>query len=390
MKSVVGAVARVEWLSAVRDRRALLSALVFPLVGPVMIGFMFTGLARTMGSGEAPALTIRGGEHAPQLMSWLRGRGLQLHAAPTDADAQVRDGRLDVLIVIKPDFPGDFVAGEPAEIEVIADYARTSSAADVRRAQQLLRAYSGSVASFRLLARGIHPNVISPIKLSEVDLATPQKHSANLLTVVPLFVILACFIGGMQVAIDSTAGERERGSLEALLLNPVPRGQLALGKWLVTTGFSATSAVITLLLSVLSLRLAPLEELGVRGDLGVLQVVLIAMVVLPLAPLASAAQLYVATFARSFKEAQTWLSVLLFLPMIPGVIATIMPIRPSTWMFAVPALSQQLLITDALRGEFPSSAMVVIAAVSSFACAGVGVWATGRMLSRERIIFAGQ
>ena len=390
MRDTVRAVVTVEWRSAVRDRRALLSALIFPMVGPILVGFMFTGIARTIGADDTPSLTIQGAQHAPGLMSWLRVHGLTLHAAGEDAAAQVQAGALDVLVVIEPGFDANFAAGKPATVQVIADYARPASAAHVRRAQQLLQTYGATIASFRLLARGVHPGILQPLKVEEVDLATPEKHSAKLLTVVPLFVILACFIGGMQVAIDATAGERERGSLEALLLNPVPRSHLALGKWLVTTAFSATSAVLTLLLSVISLSLAPLEEIGMRGGLGLTQITLIAALVLPLAPLASAAQLFVATFARSFKEAQTWLSLLLFIPMIPGFIASVVPIRPEVWMYAMPPLAQQLLITDALSGVVPAWWAVALAASASLLFAGVAVWGTGRMLDREHIIFAGQ
>ncbi len=384
------AVVRMEWRSAVRDRRALLSALVFPLLGPVLVGVMFTGLARTYASDGAPTLTVRGAEHAPGLMAWLRGQGLELQTAPADADLQVRDGRLDVLVDVPADFAARFRAGRPATVHLVADFARPKSAAERRRARHLLQAYSSGLASTRLLARGVHPSVVTPLAVDEVDLATPQQHSANLLNVVPLFVIMACFIGGMQVAIDATAGERERGSVEALLLNPIPRADIAAGKWVVTVAFSLISALLTLVLSVVSMNLAPLEELGVQGGLGAAQVALIAALVLPLAPLASAAQLFVGTFARSFKEAQTWLSLLLFVPMIPGFVMNVAPIQPKLWMYAVPALSQQLLVTSALRGEVPGPLAAALGVVGCLLLAALALWGTGRMLQREQIIFSGQ
>ena len=389
MRRTIVAVATMEWRSAVRDRRALLSALIYPLVGPILVGLMFTGMARTLGADSVPSLTIEGAEHAPGLMAWLRDKGLTLHAAPQDARTRVQRGDLDVLVVIPPGFREHFSQGKAADVQLIADFARPSAMADVRRAQALFQGYGASIASFRLLARGVHPGIMHPLKVEEVDLATPQKHSAKLLTVVPIFVIMACFVGGMQVAIDTTAGERERGSLEALLLNPVSRAHLALGKWLITTTFSLMSALLTLGLSVVSLTLAPLEEIGLRSGLSVTQVLLVAALVLPLAPLASAAQLFVATFARSFKEAQTWLSLLLFMPMIPGVVASVMPIQPTTWMYAIPSLGQQLLITDALGGQPISAWSICLAATVSLTCADAAVWATGRMLDRENIIFAG-
>jgi sodium transport system permease protein len=246
------------------------------------------------------------------------------------------------------------------------------------------------LAGFRLLARGISPDVVQPIRIDRIDLATPRRHSANLLHVVALFVILAVFIGGMQVAIDTTAGERERGSLEALLLNPVPPSRLIAGKWLVSVLFGAVSAIVTLLLSAIILPQIPLENVGLVLHLGWREILLMLAIVLPLAPLAAAAQLLVASFARSFKEAQTYLSLLLFVPMIPGFAAQILGYTTAWWMLPIPALAQQVLIGDLLRGEPLAASSMLLAAASCFALAMLALRLTGRLYARERIIFAGQ
>ena len=134
------------------------------------------------------------------------------------------------------------------------------------------------------------------------------------------------------MAIDTTAGERERRSLEPLLVNPVSRSALTVGKWLATCVFGLVAALLTLALSLLMMRFVPLEQLGMQLSLGGRQVVLMALAVAPMALLASALQMFVATFARSFKEAQTYVSLLLIVPMLPGLVTAVYPLQTAAWM----------------------------------------------------------
>lgn len=386
----VRAVIRKELLDALRDRRSLLSALVFPLVGPLLIGLMLAGVSKTVAGDDTDPLPVRGRDHAPELVAYLEQSGFDIGPAPNDAERAVREGDEDIVLIIPEGYGPAIRAGESATLRLVLDRSRTAGAGRVRRVRATLQAWGARMAAFRLLARGVHPELIAPLEMDIVDLATPEKHSANILAVVPIFVILSLFIGGMHVAIDTTAGERERGSIEPLLLNPVSREALIAGKWAVTVLFSLISAILTLLFSVLVLAFVPLEELGVTLRVGPAEIALLLLATLPLAPLASAVQLWVATFARSFKEAQTYLSLLLFLPMIPGVVSSVLPLRAAWWMYPVPALAQQTLVTDVLRGEPASALAFAAAALSSLALAALCVWATARAFRRERIIFSGQ
>ena len=388
--SALRAVVVKEWFDALRDRRSLFSALIFPLVGPILVGVMFTTISHTFSADEEDELPVAGAQHAPQLIAYLESAGLAVIDPPADVEAAVRDGDVDAVLVIDEGFGEAFASGHSAPVRLVVDRSRTSAAALRRRVGGALDAYGMRVASLRLLARGVHPEVVRPVEVSVHDLATAEKKSANILLVVPIFVIMATFIGGMHVAIDSTAGERERGSMEPLLLNPVPTMTLVTGKWLVTVAFSVVSAVLTLMFSGLVLMLVPLEDLGIGLRAGPAEALLILLAVLPLAPLASGLQLLVSTFARSFKEAQTYLSLLLFLPMIPGFIGSILPLRTALWMYPVPALSQQVLITEVLRAEPTSWLGFVVAGGTTIALGLVCVWATSLVFRRERIIFTGQ
>lgn len=384
------AVAYKELLDAARDRRALLSALVYPLVGPVMMALMFFGIERNLAGEDTVELAVAGAANAPGMMTFLREHGVEIIAAPADPEAAIAAHEHEVVLAIEPAFSADFRAGKRARVQLYLDGSATASASIRRRISGLINAYSGRLAGLRLLARGVDPAVVQPLDVELVDLATPRRHSANLLHIVALFVILAVFVGGMQVAIDTTAGERERGSLEALLLNPVPVGTLVAGKWLVASLFGAVSALLTLLLAALVFPLIPMETIGLALHVGPVEVAAIALIIAPLAPLAAASQVLFATFARSFKEAQTYLSLLLFVPMMPGFAAQILGFGSEWWMFPIPALGQQVLIGDLLRGDAVSwagwAASVVSCGLLTWAC----IAATSRLFRREGIIFAGQ
>jgi sodium transport system permease protein len=241
----------------------------------------------------------------------------------------------------------------------------------------------------RLLARGVDPKLARPVGIEDVDTATPQRHAANILNMVPMFVMLAIFVGGMFVATDSTAGERERKSLEPLLLNPVSRDALTLGKWLATTIFSSIGLVITLVGSVVALSRVPVGEIGLTLTFDTAQGVAVFAALLPLSFAAAGIQMLVASFARSFREAQTYLSVLTLLPTLPAVFLMLNPMKSEAWMAGVPVLGQQALLIDVLRGEPTPAWMFALAGGVALGLGLACVWATARLFEREKIIFGG-
>ena len=256
---------------------------------------------------------------------------------PADPDAAVRDGDVDLVLVIDEDYGEQFRSVEPAVVRIVHDSSRTASLSSIRRTRNLLRGYSSEVGLLRLLARGVSPGVMQAVRVDDLDLATPAQTAARFFSMLPMFLILGSFIGGLNVAIDTTAGERERQSLEPLLVNPVSRSALTAGKWLTTSVFSLASAWLTLAAFVFMMRFVPLEELEMQLSLGGQQLLLMAVACGPMALFASSLQMFVATFARSFKEAQTYVNLLIFVPMIPGMVAQVYPLQPAPWMMLVPA-----------------------------------------------------
>jgi sodium transport system permease protein len=233
----------------------------------------------------------------------------------------------------------------------------------------------------------VSPQLAATIEVQEEDVASPQKVAAKILNMIPLFLLMSAFIGGMHLAIDTTAGERERGSLEPLLVNPVPRVTLVLGKWLSGVVVTWLALAVSTAGFVIAVGRVPLQDLGVRATLGPREVLGTLAAVAPLSLFSVALQMWVATFARSFKEAQTYLSLLVMVPTFPGLVLSLNPVRTQAWMMAVPTLNQYLLVNGTLAGEALPASYFAIAAASTLLAAALCVAAVTFLLGRERIIF---
>ncbi|MEM6291257.1 MAG: ABC transporter permease, partial [Myxococcota bacterium] len=207
-------VARKELLDGIRDRRSVTSALLVPLFGPVLIAVMFTVILTEEADDGPIALPVVGPENAVALVEHLASADIEVVAPPEDPRAAVADGDEDVVLEIPPDFEAEFRSGRPAPLSLYVDSSRREARVPIRRVRAAIEGYGAKVGTLRLLARGIDPQLARPIALGDVDTATPQQKAANLLAMVPMFVMLAIFVGGMFMATDATAGERERKSLE--------------------------------------------------------------------------------------------------------------------------------------------------------------------------------
>jgi sodium transport system permease protein len=380
-------VARKELRDAFRDRRAVYSLLFGSLVGPALVAFMFNAIADRQREIEDITLPVVGMQYAPALVDWLRQQsGVRVVEGPTDAEAAVRDRREDVVVVIPEDYAKKFRASSPVEVAVVSDGSRAAARPKVQRVRGLLQRYSGEVAALRLIGRGVSPAVVTPIRVEDREVSSAQQRAAQILNFIPLFIVLAAFTGGMQIATDSTAGERERGSLEPLLVNPAPRVAIASGKWLAAALSAALSVGLTTGLCLLLLRAIPLQDLGIRFRVGPQQVAWLLAAVVPLCLLSTGMQTYLSTFARSFKEAQTYMGYLILIPALPGALSSIYPIASQPWMYPIPILGQHLLAIEVLGGRTPSPLMFLLAALSAIAVSFVLARLTTRMLGSERVV----
>lgn len=381
------AIFRKELKDHLRDRRSILSGLIMPVLGPLLLLLMFTLMASWMREDRPLLVPVAGGQNAPNLIAFLQRAGAIVETAPADYEAQVREGKLDLALAVPDDYGKEFGAGRSAPVQLIADSSRNKSRPQVLRARRLLEVYVRRMSALRMIARGVSPTLVAPLDLTDVDLATPEKTAANVLSVIPLFLLMAVFVGGLHLAIDATAGERERGSLEALLVNPVSRGAVVVGKWLAVVAATVAAVLISLAGFKLAIARVPLQDLGVKFHLGLPEALGLLAACLPLCLFAAALQMTLALFARTFKEAQTYLSLLMLVPILPATFLSLQPIKSTLWAMLVPVLGQTLLMSDVLRGERAPAGWFALAALATGACvAALLAWAA-RLLRSEKIVF---
>jgi sodium transport system permease protein len=285
----------------------------------------------------------------------------------------VREQRVALALRIADDFADDWRAGLPAQVDIIYDSSQRAGGGQVQRLRAMLQSYSWRTGAMRLIARGLVPSSGTGLLIASRDQATPQARGALLFGMLPYFLILSSFIGGMWLAIDSTAGERERMSLEPLLINPVPRAQLLLGKLYAAAAFSFTSLTIGLAAFALAARLLPSRQFEMSLNVEPRVIATILLLMLPVVFLIVISQMLVAAYARSYREAQTYVGLLQLLPLIPSVALSVAPVTPQLWMYALPLIGQQLTMLRLLRGEavtaLPptlSSLVTIVAAIAVF------------------------
>ena len=371
-----------------RDRRTLISAfLTGPLLGPLMLVMLLNiTLNREIEKAEKPLpVPVIGGEYAPNLINALKVNGIVPTAAIANPEVAVRKQDADVVLRIAPDYATAWRKGEAVQVELIYDSSQRDANAAVERVSQLVESYARQQGAMRLVARGLSPGTAWPVAAARRDQATAQARGALMFSILPYFFVLTIFMGGMYLAIDLTAGERERQSLEPLFANPVSRWKILAGKLAAICTFSAASLLISLAAFTVVGRFIPTEKLGMELDLGLRFSSHVLLLMVPLIVLLAALQSMVAAFAKSYREAQTYLSLLMFVPVIPSILLSTMPIKSQDWMYAVPLLGQHLGIMQLLRGDGIGTQQLGLCLVGSLVAAALGVLVTARLYQSERL-----
>ncbi|HET7932026.1 MAG TPA: ABC transporter permease [Rhodanobacteraceae bacterium] len=371
-----------------RDKRTVMSALIYaPLIGPVLFVVMMNLMVnQQMAKAEGPLkVPVIGAQYAPNLINALEQQGLVPMPGLADPDAAVRNRDTDVVLRIPASYPQAWNAGKPAEVEVIYDASQQGSSTPRDRLEDMLNQYSRQQGALRLLARGLSPAIAAPVIVAKRDQSTPQSRAGMLLSILPYFFVLAIYIGGMYLAIDLTAGERERQSLEPLFANPVARWRILVGKLGAIGTFSLVSLVITAVAFVIAGYFLPTAKLGMAFDLGGAFVAKAILLELPLIALFAVLETMVAAFAKTYREAQTYLSLVMFVPILPSIVMSMMPVKAAHWMYAVPLLGQQVGISDLLRGNPVSAGEIGLALVCGFAVAAILGVITALVYRSERL-----
>jgi sodium transport system permease protein len=387
-----------ESIDNLRDRRSLFMALIYPFIGALLLGLllsfvggMFKRQAQVPGEVEASTLVlpVLGGERAPELIAYLQQHGVEVVPAPEDPRRAVQQGEADVVLVLARDYAERFAAEEPASVRVVINATRLSTVLTVSRIVQKLRDFADDEGRRRLRVYGVPETAAQPLQIENDNVGRSRSLAGFFLNMLPPFIIFTIFVGGVYLAIDTTSGERERGSLEPLLANPVPRWQLMLGKALATLAFTIAAVLFQLAAFKVMFEIVTRADFGIDVNPGLGAFLQVFLISLPLIALAVALQIIVATVSRSYKETQTYLGLLPLIPSLPGMILVFVPLKAQVWMMAVPTFGQVLLIGKLMRDERIYMTETLVAGLSTGLVALALFLVAGRLYERDKLLFGG-
>jgi sodium transport system permease protein len=364
-----------EFRESVRDKRSLGLLALFTLMYPVLLGVLLHQWIdrATKPEREGIVLAVIGGAQAPTLMAQLKQKNITIHDIPPLDEAAIGDllraRKAAAVLRLPGKYASDYEAMRPARIELWFD---SSTEQDGRRdVEDVLNAYGANVASARLLAHGVSPAALSPVQVQRYDTGTTAARSAGVIGGILGFLFFPAFICGLSAAVDSTAGERERRSLEVLMAQPVRTWELVAGKWLAAASLAVIGITLELMLAHAILSWMPLEDIGMTWRVSWGRLLLVCLASVPLSLCAAGMQIAVAMNARSFKEAQSVLSIVMLVPMLPGLAVSMLELKTASWMYLVPMLSNQTLLRETARG----GDIGLLPFVLTFLCSSVAAWA---------------
>lgn len=402
---LVAAVAGKEILSTVRDRRAIISNLLIPLLllPVIMLGLplLMGGLFEREQENFTPVAVEGSAAMPPELVDAIAARRTELRETD-DALMQVRDDEVSAALIVPEGFREAVAAGEVPRLQVVSKTGNLQSELAAGKLRQAIEAYRTEVVADRLREAGVDPAVLEPLAVESRDASRPEERgSGQLAWIIPFFVAVWALAGGQMTALDATAGEKERGTLEALLVAPVRRVEVVVGKFLATlaSGLSAAvMAIVGVLLGGVLLRTVFLPRLGpeagemaavmggsFRLTVGGLGIMLGSALLLAAA--VAALLIAVAMFARSFKEAQSYVAPLSFLMIVPALalqFADLLDLGDGVYL--VPVMNVMVLMDDVLGGAVRAgdvatswlTMLLLVAALLAFAL---------RNFRREGVIF---
>jgi len=376
------AVFRKEFVDALRDRRTLVLVLVSSvLMGPVVLVALSSLLAGLQEKAERREVMVSGIEHAPALKNFFERQTYTVTAVPADYEDRLRRSRLDdAVLVLPPGFEAALLAGEQPVAEVVSDSGNRASQAGAGRIVQLLNAYGRERGTLSLLLRGVSPELMAPLQVEERDLASTQTRAAQLTGMLPFFVMMAVLYGALNASLDTTAGERERASLEPLLMTPAARTALVLGKWAAVALLAMGIAVLSCLSFLPAQGLLRNDTLQAMFQFGLRETALFLAVLLPFAAALSAVLMAVAIRCKSFKEAQAATAVVVLGVSVLPLVTTFQQGGEAPWQLWVPALAQSTLMVRVLKGESLGAEQVLVPLLVCGALTAVGIAFVARQL----------
>ncbi len=385
--SVVRAVFRKEIIDSLRDKRTMLGVLLSGVVmGPLILIALSGFIASMEEHAEKREVFVSGLTHGPSLQNFLERQTWVVREAPADFEAMLRSSKLgDPVVLLPSDFELAIERGEAPVVEVVSDSANRQSSSALPRVLQLLSGFNRERAGLTLATRGVSGAVLESVQVQERDLASTQTRAAQLTGMLPFFVMMAVLYGALNAAMDSTAGERERGSLEPLVMNPAPALALVLGKW----GAVASVGMLVALLNCLSFLpaqwLLRSDTLQAMFQFGSREVVLFLLLLLPFAAALSALLMAISIVCKSVKEAQASATVLVLGISLLPLMTLLNQGGEAPWHLWVPALAQNTLMTRVIKGEDLTLLQFAVPFLVCVVLTVAGLWFVSHRLRRMAV-----
>jgi sodium transport system permease protein len=368
---------RKELLDAVRDKRSVMAGLYYAFFTPVLLAVVLTAVINKATNPEDIEITITNGIEASNLVNYLSDRGISQGDDP--------DKLKNIELVISTDFSKQLNRAEPAEVTLIADQSEDSLRTAIARIKRALGSYSSEMVSLRLISRGINPNIINPVKVHIQDQATAVSKGGQIMGVMTMLMILSVFVAGMNLAIDTSAGERERNSLALLLSHPVSVLQLVMSKTVAVSIFGMLGLILTIIVSKFVYPFVPWQELGFSVDISGSFVLGALLAGFSVAIFAASMQLFVSFMAKSFKEAQTYISFVMFVPIAMSYAATLdFAVEELRW---APVSGQLQALIDLAKGKEIPLLQLAVSCLSTLVISLALIFGMERLLKSENIVF---
>lgn len=337
-----------EFKEAFRDKRALMVAMTLAILAPVMILVLSKTMIKEMVETPPIYLNITGDNFAPKLIKNLEQSNIfTLNKAPDNVKELWQERNLE--LIIPSDFAEKLEAGRKITLTLRADFSEKSLSSAIRRVKNEINYYSQNIGAKRLIVRGIDPRILRPIVMNDQDTSEPSSNAMFISLMLGLYVLMAAFMSGLSVAIDSSAGERERNVLEMLLCQPVSTFKIVLAKLCCASTISIIGVTLTLVLTSFSVSFVDLTKIGATFNLDIFMVLFLILLLLPISFFASALQLFVSFQAKSFKEAQSTVSMIIMLPAMIPVALMFIDDKPA-WLDWLPVSGQSILMDDLFKG----------------------------------------
>ncbi|HAY92954.1 ABC transporter permease [Shewanella oncorhynchi] len=375
------AMVRKELIDAARDKRSVMAGLYYAIGTPLIMCGLFMVLIGQLTSPDDLKITIKNPDKAPDLVRFLSNKGITQGAA----DGSDAKDLKAIELIISTDYAAQMNQGKSAEITIVADNSEEKLQNSIRRLEKQLQAYSAEMGSLRLIARGIDPRVVQPLKVNVQDKATTDSKGGMILGIAIFTMIYSVFISGMNLAIDTSAGERERNSLALLLSHPLTTRQLVLSKIIAVSLFALLGLVLILLVSKIAYAFVPWQELGFSVNITTEFMALMLVVGIPVALMAACLQLFVSFMAKTFKEAQSYLTMVLFVPLALSMAASY-NIAPDMLQW-LPVSGQQQALMDFIKGKDLPMLQLLVSTLGTLAIAVLLAFGMERSLKSEKVIF---